>query len=61
MRDLTESIKTMLQAGQKIPAIKEVRTRLGWGLTEAKAFVEKVEKEPGMSPAELIKEHQKMF
>lgn len=44
MEDMKQAVITMLQGNPhyKIPAIKEVRTRTGWGLKEAKDYVDKL-------------------
>lgn len=38
--ELIEEEKNLLRRGRLIPTIKAVRDRMGWGLTEAKTFVE---------------------
>lgn len=35
------SISELIRTGQKIAAIKEVRTQTGWGLKEAKEYIDK--------------------
>lgn len=34
-------ISELIRSGQKIPAIKEVRTQTSWGLKEAKQYIDK--------------------
>lgn len=44
MAGLTPTEAAMLQAGQKIQAIKALRERTGWGLRESKEFVDEAQK-----------------
>ncbi len=42
---LTQNVQTLLQNQGKIEAIKQVRTQTGWGLKQAKEFVEKIDRD----------------
>jgi ribosomal protein L7/L12 len=41
---MDDEARTLLAKGQKIVAIKLVRERTGWGLKEAKDYVDELEK-----------------
>ena len=45
--NLAELARTYLQKDQKLRAIKEIRQQTGWGLKEAKEYVERIEASAG--------------
>ncbi len=56
--ELEAIVRSLLQKGKKVTAVKVVRNRTGWGLRAAKEFVDKLEKDdpytrPAVSEFEL--------